>query len=174
MKNNILKSNSFGRKGLLVFTMLLFFTVISCEQKDEVTPVSKEKLLAGEVSISWRLTSSSRDTIKTLSPSCKTNSIKNADNKFVFSKGNAFEYDNGTITQDETCQVNCCSDLADLIGNWLIRNDSLRVTVNARIDNGVKTPIQEGIILYGKINKLDENELTLSNGGIVVTYARIP
>jgi hypothetical protein len=163
------------KKSRFLFYVLLFFLfTISCGQKDSVIPVSQEKLLTADASKSWRVTANSRDTTKNISPSCKTNSIQNADNKWIFTKGGAFQYDNGTIIEDVSCQITgCCSDLADLIGNWVIRNDSLVITVNARIDNGVTTSIKEGKLTSGKIQKLEENEMVLSNIA-VATFTRVP
>ncbi len=157
---------------LLFYSLFLF--MIACGQKDSVIPVSQEKLLTADVSKSWRITANSRDSTKNLSPSCKTSSIQNTDNKLIFTKGGVFQYDNGTITEDVSCQISgCCSDLADLLGNWVIRNDSLVITVNARIDNGLTTPIKEVKLSTGKIQKLEENEMILSNT-YVVTFTRIP
>ncbi len=156
------------KEGLLLTLAVFVSSLISCDKKDPVTMVSQETLLTANVSKSWRITMNTRDTIKTLNATCKTTSIQNLDNKLVFTKGGAFRYDNGTITEDVSCQVNgCCTDLANLIGNWIIRNDSLVVTVNARIDNGVTTSVREGKLFYGKITKLEEKQLVLSNKDVI-------
>jgi hypothetical protein len=165
----MIKKNHF-----LFYSLFIFLLTISCGQKDTVVPVSQEKLLTADASKSWRITASSRDTIKNISPSCKTNSIQKTDNKLIFTKGGAFRYDNGIILEDVSCQVTgCCSDLANLIGNWVIRNDSLVVTVNARIDNGVTTSVKEGKLINSKIKKLEESEMVLSDVD-VVTLTRVP
>jgi hypothetical protein len=168
MINSIFKSLSF------LFFSILLLQVISCQKKEDALPVSQETYLTSDASKSWRIIANTRDTVKGLSPSCKTSSIQNTDNKFTFAKGGAFQYSNGTITNDASCQASgCCSDLANLTGNWIVRNDSLVVKVNARIDNGQTTPVKELELLKGRITKLDENQLILSNV-YVVTFNRIP
>lgn len=166
--------NSHFTTCIFLFGAIIFLGVTSCQPKNDVVPISPEKYLASDVSRSWRMTASTRDTVKNLNPSCKVSSIQNTDNKLIFKNGGAFQYDPGTITKDESCQVSgCCSDLANLIGNWVIRNDSLITTVNARIDNGQTTPIKQVELIKGRIVKLDENELVLSNV-YIATFNRIP
>ena len=127
------------KEGLLLTLALFASSLISCEKKDPVTMVSQETLLTDNVSKSWRITMSTRDTIKTLNATCKTTSVQNLDNKLVFTKGGAFRYDNGTITEDVSCQVNgCCSDLANLICLgfliWLSTFEAPSIFLTAIID----------------------------------------
>jgi hypothetical protein len=168
-KNNLIitlktMTKALYKNWIISFCTILMLQSTSCQKKDDVAPVSQEKYLTADSSKSWNMIANTHDTVKNLSPSCKTSSIINKDNKMIFLKGGVFQFDNGTIQEDPTCQNDCCGDFANLLGKWVIRNDTLVITANARIDNGQITQFtQAEEILKGKILKLNNSELVVSN-----------
>lgn len=175
------------KKNLLVWVFMAVLLVNCSDKEKAVDPekpeVKKEEdgylkisLINGSTSSkSWNITKSSLDNDFPSESSCRTSNIKNKDNRWIFKSGGLFEYDNGKIQEDKTCESNCCADLAKLKGKWTIKHvksnvpagkfdigDSLLININQRKrDNEAEFVTIKEFVIKGKITAFSDKKIVL-------------
>lgn len=176
------------KKNLLAWAFMAVLLVNCSDKEKAVDPekpeVKKEddgylkiSLINGDTSSkSWNITKSSADDSRfSERPSCQTSNVRNIDNRWIFKSGGFFEYDNGKITEDKTCESNCCSDFAKLKGKWAIKHvksnvpagkfeigDSLLININKRKrDNEAEFVTIKEFVIKGKITVFSDKKIVL-------------
>jgi hypothetical protein len=151
----------------IAFISLLILS-IACKDEKEAS-ISKEELLTANASKSWKLDYSSSDKYEDLE-SCKTTSDINSDNEWIFNTNGDFKFSNGTITEAD-CEE-CCSDLANLVGNWSIfsNGDSISIVVDGRLDGDVVIPEDEFELIRVRLTGLTKDEMVFTAMGDTTVY----
>jgi hypothetical protein len=138
-------------------TLLSLFLLLSIF----VSPVasvpveSKAALLAGSTQKDWYLASQTPEPV--MAP-CQSSSPQSMDNTWTFYADGTFIYNNGAVTEDDSCNgADCCSDLANLEGSWELKGAEEGLTITA-------TKLQESQESIGAVTLLDARILLLEEG----------
>lgn len=139
------------RKTIL---MVLFISLMSCE-KEEVAPQnedlepSKTQLLTADTQKSWYIVAASPE------EPCGSAS----DDSWIFKSDGTFEFDHGTVTEDEAGE---CSDFINLTGTWEFTDSETGLKLFA--ERGKDDPsVELNLTLFdAKITELTDDKLSLS------------
>ncbi len=100
---------------------VLFLSVFACDDDDAP---SKTELLTNNSSKSWNLTAATDDDEE--DEGCSTGSERNKDNTWVFYGDGKFIFDQGVVTETETC-----SDLKNITGTWSFQEGETKLRIFA-------------------------------------------
>lgn len=142
-----------------LLSITLFFLFITPATKS-TSPESKADLLAGSTQKSWHLAARTPEPAEA---SCRTASAHSQDNTWTFYTNGTFTYDNGSITEDSTCDgPGCCSDLANLEGSWQLKSAGEDLVITALRLRESPEAIDPVVLIDASILVLEEDRLRLS------------
>ena len=159
-------------KVLFLAALIAMISWSGCKDNEEPQK-PKLEMLTGSSSKTWNISSQSIDDDQNTKSVCKSTSARSMDNRWEFFSNGNFEFDNGTVVGDASCQeTGCCSDMINLYGTWAFQTNDTYLVITARgsLENGVRIPLNPEQIMNARIMKFTDTQLILEQSDSVYTF----